>query len=224
MQGTPARTTFMVGPNAVGSIETIIGACHPWRFRPHFHAGDELVQILAGRARLRFHDACRDVIAGDMVTVPAGVIHRFEPVDRKGWAFRSRFVSSATTGMPPHDSLRGLCMRVCALLSGRPSLYTDVEAIAQACTVSAGHLARAFRRETGTSVHNFHVLLALHRAKGLLRAGVPIVAAALDAGFYDQAHLNREFVRTFGMTPVAFRAGWVTADQAAPDGARSNAR
>jgi AraC-like DNA-binding protein len=37
------------------------------------------------------------------------------------------------------------------------------------------------------------------------------VEAALAAGFYDQAHLNREFVRTLGMTPAAFRAGWSAA-------------
>jgi AraC-like DNA-binding protein len=83
-----------------------------------------------------------------------------------------------------------------------------VEANAQACAVSAGHLARAFRRETGSSLHNFHVLLALHKAKALLRDRALIIDAALEAGFYDQAHLNREFVRTFGMTPAAFQAGW----------------
>jgi AraC-like DNA-binding protein len=41
-----------------------------------------------------------------------------------------------------------------------------------------------------------------------LRDRAPVIEAALDAGFYDQAHLNREFVKTFGMTPAVFRAGW----------------
>jgi AraC-like DNA-binding protein len=77
--------------------------------------------------------------------------------------------------------------------------------------VSAGHLSRTFHRETGTSLHNFHVLLALHKAKALLRNQTPIIEAALDAGFCDQAHLNREFARTFGMTPATFRAGWAMA-------------
>ena len=36
-----------------------------------------------------------------------------------------------------------------------------------------------------------------------------VALAALAAGFYDQAHLNREFVRTYGMTPAAFRDGWI---------------
>ena len=211
MHAAAARTSFTVSPGRSGRVETIAGARHAWRFRPHFHAGDEIVQVLAGRARLRLPSTCREVVAGDTVVVPAGVIHRFEPVDGSGWAFSSRFVPPATKNAStggPHDAL-GAQART--LLTGRPSLHTDVEAIAQACAVSAGHLARAFRRETGTSLHNFHVLLALHKAKALLRDRAPVIEAALDAGFYDQAHLNREFVKTFGMTPAVFRAGWAAA-------------
>jgi AraC-like DNA-binding protein len=202
-----ARTSFTVEPAAGGPIETIAGERRPWRFRPHFHSGDEVVRIHAGRARLRLPTTCMELAAGDTVVVPAGVIHRFEPVDGSGWAFTSRFVPAmreAPAGQP-------LGARAKAMLAARPTLHTDVEALARACAVSAGYLARMFRRETGTGLHNFHVLLALHRAKARLRDQAGIAQAALDAGFYDQAHLNREFVRTFGMTPAAFRAGWSVA-------------
>ena len=211
MHAAAARTSFTVSPGGAGGVETIAGARHAWRFRPHFHAGDEIVQVLAGRARLRLPTTCREVAAGDTVVVPAGVIHRFEPVDGSGWAFSSRFVPPTTKNAPADDPHDALGAQARALLSGRPSLHTDVEAIAQACAVSAGYLARAFRRETGTSLHNFHVLLALHKAKASLRDRAPVIEAALDAGFYDQAHLNREFVKTFGMTPAVFRAGWAAA-------------
>jgi AraC-like DNA-binding protein len=95
------------------------------------------------------------------------------------------------------------------LLANRRTLQTDVDSIARDCAVSAGHLARAFRRATGTSLHNFHVLLAVRKAKARLREGAPLIEAALDGGFYDQAHLTREFVRTFGMTPGTFRSAWM---------------
>jgi AraC-like DNA-binding protein len=217
-----ARTCFMVSATGAHRVETIAGARHAWRFRPHFHAGDEVVRMLAGRARLRLPDSCRDVVAGDTVVVPAGVVHRFEPVDDNGWAFDSRFVSTAANDAAMPGSRHALGAQAMALLAGRSSLHTDVEAIAQACAVSAGHLSRTFRRETGTSLHNFHVLLALHKAKALLRNQAPIIDAALDAGFCDQAHLNREFARTFGMTPAAFRQAWATAAWAA-SGSRSSA-
>lgn len=210
MRGRPPvpRTVFRVMPAGNSVVEHIAGERHAWRFRPHFHAGDEIVRVLAGRARLRLPAGCRLVAAGETVQVPAGTIHRFEPVDEGGWAFSSRFVQRPDAAVEAGGTLGG---KVRSLLAIRSSLHTDVDAIANACSVSAGHLARAFRRETGTSLHNFHVLLALHRAKSLLRQGAPIVEAALAAGFYDQAHLNREFVRTLGMTPAAFRAGWSAA-------------
>lgn len=211
MRTALARTSFAVSTTGSGRIETIAGARHAWRFRPHFHAGDEVVQVLAGRARLRLPDACREVVAGNTVVVPAGVIHRFEPVDGSGWAFSSRFVPPTANDAATPGALDALGVQAVALLAERASLRTDVEAIAQACAVSAGHLARAFRRATGSSLHNFHVLLAVHKAKTLLRQRAPIIEAALDAGFCDQAHLNREFVKTFGLTPAAFHAGWAMA-------------
>lgn len=200
----PVRTAFAVERDAPVPVETLAGERHAWRFRPHFHAGDEIVRMLAGRARLRLPGGCREVLAGETVVVPAGTLHRFEPLDRHGWAFTSRFEPLAVAA--PRDG--PLAAQVRALLGERASLHTDVEAVAAACAVSAGHLARAFRRETGTSLHRFHVLLALHAAKARLRQRVSIAEAALDAGFYDQAHLNREFVRTYGMTPASFRDGW----------------
>jgi len=206
-----ARTSFAVSATGPERIETIAGARHAWRFRPHFHNGDEVVHVLAGRARLRLPGACRNVVAGDTVVVPAGVIHRFEPVDGSGWAFSSRFMPRATNGAADPGSLDAPGVQAMALLAERVSLRTDVEAIAQACAVSAGHLARAFRRASGSSLHNFHVVLAVHKAKTLLRQRAPIIKAALDAGFCDQAHLNREFVKTFGLTPAVFRAGWAGA-------------
>lgn len=203
-----ARTAFAVSRDAGGPVERIEGERHAWRFRPHFHAGDEVVHVLAGRARLRLPEGCRDVVAGDTLVVPAGVVHRFEPVDRQGWAFVSRFVPASRTGACGTTTLAA---RAAMLLAQRPSLRTDVAAIAQDCAVSAGHLSRAFRRGTGSSLHNFHVLLALQQAKVLLRQQAAATEAALAAGFYDQAHLNREFVRTYGMTPITFRDGWAAA-------------
>ncbi|MFK2879104.1 helix-turn-helix domain-containing protein [Rhodanobacter hydrolyticus] len=210
MRDRPAlvRTAFAVNRDADGPVESIAGARHAWCFRPHFHAGDEIVHVLAGRARLRLLEGCREVAAGDTLVVPAGVIHRFEPLDRHGWAFVSRFASPSHTSA--HETVT-LSARAATLLAQRPTLRTDVATIAQGCTVSEGHLSRTFRRETGSSLHNFHVVLALQQAKALLRRQAPVAEAALAAGFYDQAHLNREFVRTYGMTPAAFRGGWAAA-------------
>jgi AraC-like DNA-binding protein len=209
------RTSFAVRHAGEKRIEVISGQRHCWRFRPHYHAGEEMVLITAGRARLQLRASYHDVEAGETIVVPAGLVHHFVPLDTEGWAFRSEFVSGARTADLENAgalSLRGpLSARARDVLSARYSLQTDVHGIAAACSVSAGHLSRAFRRETGTSLHNFHVLMALHKAKNLLREHTPVVDAALDAGFCDQAHLTREFVRTLGMTPGTFRSAWLSA-------------
>lgn len=208
------RTEFSVRRAGAQRAEIISGERHCWRFRLHFHAGDEVVRILAGRVRLRLPDRTVLVEAGQTVVVPAGTVHRFEAVDAEGWAFRSEFVSAAeTSALRKSTDFRmqdPLGLRARNALATRDSLQTDVEAIADALGVSAGYLSRVFRRETGTSLHNFHVLMAIQKAKNLLRDHAPLAFAAADAGFCDQAHLTREFVRTLGMTPGTFRAGWTS--------------
>lgn len=198
----------MPGPRTAlavsNGIETIAGGRSAWRFRPHYHAGDEIVTLLAGRARLRLPGGCRELCAGETVVVAAGTVHRFEPVDAEGWAFTSRFVLRDDATRPTHP----LVNRAIELLARREGLRSKTEELASACHVSAGYLTRAFRRVTGTSPHNFHVLLVLQKAKALLRDGTPLAAAAFDSGLYDQAHLTREFVRTYGFTPKAYRSAW----------------
>jgi AraC-like DNA-binding protein len=197
------RTALAVRNN----VETIAGGRAAWRFRPHYHAGDEIVTLLAGRTRLRLPTGCRPLEAGETVVVPAGTVHRFEPLDAEGWSFSSRFIVRDGRPLDPPDSL---VARAIDLLARRDGLRSDTEELAGACRVSAGYLTRAFRRVTGTNPHNFHVLLVLQKAKALLRDGAPLATAALDSGFYDQAHLTREFVRTYGFTPKAYKTAWST--------------
>jgi AraC-like DNA-binding protein len=199
------RTTLAVRRG----IETIGGERFAWRFRPHYHAGDEVVRLTAGRARLRLPDGTHDVQAGDTIVVPAGTVHRFEPVDAEGWAFTSEFVvRDATDPQPVTRNDERLVARAIELLTRRQGLRSDPEGLARACRVSSGHLARTFQRVTGTGMHNFHVLLVLQKAKGLLRDGASLAATAFESGFYAQAHLTREFVRTYGFTPKAFKRAW----------------
>lgn len=208
MPSRPARTRFTVRREADGAVETIAGRRNAWSFRLHFHAGDEVVRVLAGRARLRLPGGCREADEGDTLVVPAGVVHRFEPVDAEGWAFDSRFLPApACQGALCEDGSPVTAWAV-ARLASRPSLRSDVAALALDGAISSDYLARLFRRATGCGPHNYHVLLAVRHAKTLLRQQVTVVDAALAAGFCDQPHLNREFVRTYGMTPAAFRAGW----------------
>jgi AraC-like DNA-binding protein len=205
------RTSLSVDQAEGRHREIIAGQRFAWAFRLHYHAGDEIVHMTAGRALLRTGKSCRRVEAGETVVVPAGLVHRFEPLDAHGWSFTSEF--TMPSGAKPVGSGEAavesdLVARIRRLLAERYSLRTDVTQIAEACAMSKGYLSRRFRYEAGASLHDFHVLIAVHNAKALLKNGSSIVDAALDSSFYDQAHLTREFVRTYGFTPGAFRSAW----------------
>lgn len=66
-------------------------------------------------------------------------------------------------------------------------------------------LVRSFTRDLGMPPHAYLVQARVHRAANLLRRGIPPAQAALDAGFADQSHLNRHFLRCFGIPPGSFR-------------------
>jgi AraC-like DNA-binding protein len=67
--------------------------------------------------------------------------------------------------------------------------------------LSPYHLCRVFRNGVGMTPHDYQTQVRVRRAKTLLSAGLPIALVAAEAGFYDQAHLTRQFKRIVGLTP-----------------------
>ena len=67
--------------------------------------------------------------------------------------------------------------------------------------LSSFHLCRVFKAGVGLAPHAYVSQLRVRRAKQLMAEGVPIAQAAVDAGFFDQAHLSRHFKRIIGLTP-----------------------
>ncbi len=65
---------------------------------------------------------------------------------------------------------------------------------------------RGFTRATGLPPHAYLVQRRLQMARRLIAAGMPVAEAAATAGFFDQSHLTRHFVRCYGIAPGAFAA------------------
>ena len=71
---------------------------------------------------------------------------------------------------------------------------------------SRRHLAARFGAEIGMPPKALARILRFERAVARLRAGDELGALALDAGYYDQAHFNRDFRAFAGTTPTEYRA------------------
>lgn len=83
-----------------------------------------------------------------------------------------------------------------------------VAELARAMGAHRRKLERSFRSLVGTSPKAFAKILRLRRAIELLRRQPQNTGAmvAADAGYYDQAHFNREFKKMTQTTPAMFQA------------------
>ncbi len=106
--------------------------------------------------------------------------------------------------LPSAASSRDIASRVRVLLAERFASPTTADDLAGAVDASRYAVYRAFLATYGMSPSDFQRQLRLRAARDLLGAGRPAVEAAAEAGFADQAHLTRWFVRYFGLTPAAY--------------------
>jgi AraC-like DNA-binding protein len=97
-----------------------------------------------------------------------------------------------------------------------------VDALARELGWSRRHFAERFRAEIGLAPKAVARLMRFERVARRLRAGGDhrLGEVALDCGYYDQAHLNRDFRQFAGCTPGEFAARRMPAGDgiAAPDG------
>ncbi len=95
---------------------------------------------------------------------------------------------------------------------------SDVTAGGLAGAVGRSRFAvhRAFTSAYGMAPSDYQRQLRLRAARELIAHGRPISVAATQAGFSDQSHLTRWFVRCYGITPGGYqRAALRTRDPAA---------
>jgi AraC-like DNA-binding protein len=73
--------------------------------------------------------------------------------------------------------------------------------------VSSSHLSTLFREATGGGVLAHHTALKMARARQLLdTTTLPIAEVGREVGMNDQFYFSRQFSRTHGMSPSAYRA------------------
>jgi AraC-like DNA-binding protein len=91
-------------------------------------------------------------------------------------------------------------------LESAPQDRLSLAELASLCDLTKFHFLRAFTFAFGITPHAYQLQKRTSRAKALLASGMSPAQAAFDAGFADQSHLTRTFVRQFGITPARYAA------------------
>jgi AraC-like DNA-binding protein len=83
----------------------------------------------------------------------------------------------------------------------------DVAALARAAGLSPAHFSREFRRTFGSTPHQYLLTRRLERAASLLLTTDHTVAEiCLDVGLRSLGSFTSSFTRTYGCSPLAYRA------------------
>ena len=86
-----------------------------------------------------------------------------------------------------------------------PAVGAALQGDAQALTRRS--VQRHFLHATGMTHGRFRQIERARYATDLLRSGAPILDVVHDAGYFDQAHLNRSLTRLIGQTPLKLLRG-----------------
>lgn len=91
--------------------------------------------------------------------------------------------------------------RAKALLDDLPTVAHGLDDLADVTGLSKFQTLRDFTRATGLTPHAYLIQRRLDLARTRILAGGQLADIAFETGFADQSHLNRHFVRAYGMTP-----------------------
>ena len=100
-------------------------------------------------------------------------------------------------------------LRARDLADARYSDPLDVDDLAGAAGLSRAHFSREFRRAFGEPPHAYLLTRRLERAAALLRGTDRSVAdICFSVGLRSVGSFTTSFTRTFGVSPIAYRAAY----------------
>jgi AraC family transcriptional regulator len=129
-------------------------------------------------------------------TLAARLIHKYA-----GLHCDSSPVLSCGRGLDPRR-----LKRVCEFIDANLERELRLDQLAQVACLSRYHFARAFKKATGHTVHQYLTTVRLERAKELLAANESSIAdIAFQCSFSSQANFTKAFVRSLGISPGRYR-------------------
>ncbi len=251
----------------LGGIELLTADYRRHVFPPHAQDTVVLGLVERGQIEVASRAISRTVAEGDVLFIPAGVVHEAHSTSDDPWTYRALYLSSAqwddvcaSAGLgevgaaarvlsdgaahallaglharlsesretevvcrsqlgaiarlvhaeervagEPHPAVAEKLDRVRGMLDQELGPRLSLSDMARQAGLSRFHFLRAFTRAFGVTPYAYAINRRVLDARRLLAQGRPISMAALEAGFADQAHLTRVFLKTIGVTPGEFQ-------------------
>jgi AraC-like DNA-binding protein len=101
----------------------------------------------------------------------------------------------------PAEPWDGRLARVIDLIANEDANLWTAQKLAQSIGLSASRFQHVFTQQAGVPFRRYRAWSRLRRAWLGIAKGATITQAAHAAGFFDSAHLAREYRRTFGAVP-----------------------
>lgn len=154
---------------------------------------NSVVQDALPRGLWRLEDPIDDVERIELVAAVADLLLR----------------ASSSAARSPRSLRLASLLRVRDLIIADPTVRHSIATLEGVSGLDRWALARQFRAAFGTSPSSFRTMRRLDAARGMIRDGLPLAAAAVEAGFADQCHMSRLFKRAYGLTPAKWAAALV---------------
>ncbi|CAB3644358.1 hypothetical protein LMG24238_00579 [Paraburkholderia sediminicola] len=142
-------------------------------------------------------------VSVEVQSVPDDLIREETMLELLGYLLRTH----ATTHTHPRVSQTlNPIARARARIDDDPSSPLTLTDLATDAGMSRFQLLRGFAHEMGLPPHAYRMQRRVMLARQLIARGTTLADAATSAGFADQSHMTRAFVRLMGMTPANYAA------------------
>jgi AraC-like DNA-binding protein len=95
--------------------------------------------------------------------------------------------------------------RMVNLIEERAGEHLSIRVLACAVGRQEAYLGRLFRQQMGVSVRDYLTQVRMRRAACMICQGDKVEAVALEVGYRSKKNFYRQFIRSFGMLPAAYR-------------------
>lgn len=110
------------------------------------------------------------------------------------------------TSLPHRPERIGPVARAKTRIDDDPASASTLADLAAEAGMSRFQLLRSFAHEVGLPPHAYRMQRRVLLARQLIASGSTLADSAVSAGFADQSHMTRAFVRLLGVTPASYAA------------------